>query len=409
MKRIFALLFAFAMVFSLVAINAVAADGDVAYSQGASADRVLVANSAATSGDLAVVGVPFNEGIKAYFEMINQGGGVDGRIIEFTHIDDAFDPVKGKAALENLVEDEEIFAIVGGFGTPVIAAIIEDLKAYGIPSVYFATGITQLHANNAKTNEEGYNIFPVQPLYETEGRLLTAYATGLFAAKKLGVLYTNDDAGMNLLKGIEAQAADIGDIEIVAEQITAGSADVSSAVTTIKGADVDMVIVASIQATYPTIVKELAAQGVNKDAISTYVNSDLAMSTAVVEHIAGKFDVFGTAWVDAGDADAMTVFTEWIPEDYKANAYAMAGWIAGATFVEGLNRIEGQDITWENYMRALEEAPIKLPFGAAVDYADGNRWGTQAMSLSKIVPVSDTAPLGWEPVAPITSITDLLN
>jgi hypothetical protein len=87
----------------------------------------------------------------------------------------------------------------------------------------------------------------------------------------------------------------------------------------------------------------------------------------------------------------------------------MAGWIAGATFVEGLRRIEGQDITWDNYMRAMEEAPIQLPFGAAVDFGDGNRWGTQSMSLSKVVPVSEEFPMGWEGVEPMRNMADLLR
>jgi ABC-type branched-subunit amino acid transport system substrate-binding protein len=341
--------------------------------------------------------------------MVNETGGIDGRTISFWHTDDEFDPAKGKAALEQMVEDEELFAIVGAMGTPVIAAIIEDMQAYGIPSVYFATGIPQLLANGAKTNDEGYNIFPVQPLYETEGRILTAYATGEFGAKKIGVIHTNDDAGSTLLKGIQAQVSELSDVTVVDQQVAAGSADVSAAVTAIKNENVDIVIVASIQATFPTIVKELAAQGMDKGVVTSYINAGIDTSTAVLEAITGRFDVFATGWVDATDAEAAAQFGEWIPADYATNAYAMAGWVAGAAFVEGLRRIEGEDITWENYMAALEEAPIDLPFGAAVNYAGGNRWGTQAMSLSKVVPVSEAAPLGWELVTPVTNMDDLLK
>ena len=434
MKRLFAALLSMALVFGLVACgggdssSATTSSGgssstsqsqsnsqsetpaEVQYSQGASATEVIVANSAATSGAFAVVGVPFNEGIKAYFEMVNQGGGVDGRKITFVHqTDDEGDPAKGKAALEGIVEDTKAFAVVGHLGTPVVSATIEDLKTYGIPAVYFATGIGQLYVNGATSNADGYNLFPVQPLYATEGRLLTGYAVGMFEAKKIGVIYTNDDAGMDLHKGITEQVAELSGIEVVAEQVTAGAADVSAAVTSIKNADVDFIIVASIQATFPTIVKELAAQGVNKDCVTTYVNTDVSMSTAVQADIDGKFDVYSTGWVDSSDMDSFAEFAEWIPADYAANAFAMAGWIAGATFTEGLRRIEGEDITWENYMSAMEEAPIQLPFGAAVDYAGGNRWGTQAMNLSKIVPVSDDFPLGWEAVAPMTNISDLLK
>jgi len=382
---------------------------EIQYSQGATATEVRVGNSAVQSGGLAIVGVPFNIGIQSYFRMVNETGGIDGRTISFWNTDDEFDPAKGKAALEEMVEDEQLFAIVGATGTPVVAAIIEDMKDYGIPCVYFATGIPQLHSNGARTNQEGFNIFPVQPLYETEGRILAAFSKGLFNATKIGIIYSNDDAGITLLKGAELQVAEMPGITLVAEQVVAGSPDVSAAVTSIKNADVDIVIVAAIQDTCPTIVKELAAQGMDVPAISSYVNAGTDTSEAVVDAITGRFDFYATAWVDAYDMETFAIYSQWIPEEFLINPYAMAGWIAGATFAEGLRRIEGQDITWENYMRALEEAPIFLPFGAAVDYANGNRWGTQSMSLSKVVPVSEEFALGWEPVAPMTNMADLLR
>ena len=405
MKKLFCILVCLTLTFGLAA----AALGDVAYSQGADEKEVRVGNSAATSGGFAVVGVPLIAGMEAYFKMVNENGGIDGRQITFWHTDDEFDPAKGKAALEEMVEDEKLFAIVGAMGTPVVAAVIDDMKDYGIPCVYFATGIPQLLANGAKTNAEGYNIFPIQPLYETEGRILTAYATGKFDAVKIGIIYTNDDAGITLHKGVQAQVGELEGIELVAEQVAAGTADASAAVTSLKNAGVDTVIVAAIQATCPTIIKELAAQGVNKPVLTTYSNAGIDTSSAVIEAITDRFDVYATAWVDAGDEEAMAEYAEWIPADYIANAYAMAGWIAGAAFTEGLRRIEGEDITWENYMAAMESEPIKLPFGAAVDYANGNRWGTQAMSLSKVVEISDEAPMGWENVEPVTNMADLLK
>lgn len=371
--------------------------------QGVFDDKIIVGNSAATSGNYAPVGVPFNAGIEAYFKMINEAGGVNGRKIEFKHIDDEFDPVKGKAALSTLVEDEKIFALVGHFGTPVVGATIEDVKEYGIPAVYFATGIGQLYNDKAEGKDRG--IFPVQPIYQTEGQIMVARAVGDFEAKKIGVIYTNDDAGKDLFAGVEAKAKEIG-IEIVAEQVAAGATDVSSAVTSIKNANVDFVIGAAIQATIPTIVKELAAQNVNKDLITTYVNVSPVISEAVINEINGKFDVYGLGWVDlVANADSLAAFAEWAP-DYATNVYAMTGWIAGHFFVEGLKRVEGT-VTWDKYMDALESAPIKNPFGGEINYAGGLRAGTQEMNLSKVGLV-ENAP-GWVPVDGLQSMDSLLG
>ena len=432
MKRVLSMVLASAMVISLAACGGsttssntsttVAAagettaaagtesGGEVQYSQGVTDTTVLIANSAATSGSYAPVGVPFNAGIQAYLNMVNADGGIDGRTIEFIHTDDEFDPVKGKAALQSFVEDDEVFAIVGHFGTPVVGATVDDLKGYGIPAVYFATGIGQLYADNATTNEEGYNIFPVQPIYTTEGQVMVARGIGTFNATKIGIIYTNDDAGKDMLTGASAKCDELG-IPYVAEQVAAGSADVSAAVTSVLSSDVDFIICAAIQATMPTIVKELAAQGNTSPVITTYVNVSDAIPPLVAAEIAGKFDVYGNGWVDYDTEISQASLEEYqtwmseVDEAYNDNVYAQTGWIAAHFFCEGLRRIEGQDITWENYMNAMETGgPIQNPFGGTISYADGNRAGTQEMNISKI----NTDEQNWELVDGLRSMDELV-
>ena len=402
MKRFIALLMVFVMVFSLAAC---AKDGDATeWAQGISETEIVVANSAATSGAFAPVGVPFNAGIEAYFKKINDEGGIQGRNLVFKHVDDEFDPVKGKAALSSFVEDEKVFAIVGHFGTPVVSATLDDLKQYGIPAVYFATGIGQLY--NEKAEGTDRNIFPVQPIYRTEGKIMVARAVGDFAAKKIGVIYTNDDAGKDLLWGAEQMAAEAG-VELVIQQVAAGATDVSSAVTAIKEANVDFIVGAAIQATIPTIIKELAAQNVNKDMITTYVNVSPVIAQGVVNEIAGKFDVYGNGWVsfEGERALALEEFAKFAT-GYETNVYAMTGWIAAHFFVEGLKRVDGV-ITWDTYMDALESAPIQNPFGGEIDFTGGLRAGTQEMNLSVIN--HDNLEGEWAPVKDLQSIDSILG
>lgn len=372
--------------------------------QGVTDTEIKIGNSAATSGAYAPVGVPFNAGIEAYLKMINDNGGVNNRKITFIHQDDEFDPVKGKAILSKLIEDDKVFAIVGHFGTPVVGATLQDLKDAKIPAVYFATGIGQLYNDKAEGSDRG--IFPVQPIYKSEGQIMVARAVGDFKAKKIGVIYTNDDAGKDLLWGTQKKAKELN-VELIAEQVTAGSTDVSSAVTTIKNANVDFIIAASIQGTFPTIIKELAAQGVNKEVITTYVNVSPVIAKTVVNEIKGKFNVYGNGWVafDGDRAKALAEFQKFTPQ-YKDNVYAMTGWIAAHFFVEGLKRVEGT-ITWTKYMDALEKSPIKNPFGGEINFGGGLRAGTQEMNLSKI---SHTNLDGaWDAVKPLQSINSILG
>lgn len=375
--------------------------------QGVTETSIKVGNSIATSGAFAPVGVPFKAGIEAYFKMVNEGGGVKGRKIEYVHQDDEFNPEKGKAILDKLVNDEKVFAIVGHFGTPVVGATLDDLKEIGIPSVYFATGTGILYNENA-TKGEGDNIFPVQPVYPMEGRIMAAWAKGEFKADKIGVIYTNDDAGKDLVKGVETEAKNIGGIEVVSEQVAPGAEDVSAAVTKIKNSDVDTIIIAGIQGTFPQIAKELAKQGNTKPAITTYVNVDKTMVNAIKTDVADKYEVYGNSWVDVS-APSMAEFQKWVKqasnEDFTANAYAMTGWIAAEFFVKGLEKVDGE-ITWENYIKAMEKEPIKNPFGGSIDFADGKRLGTQEMSLAKM---DLSSPTGWTPHIGFKSINDILK
>lgn len=372
--------------------------------QGITDSSIKVGNSAATSGAYAPVGSPFNAGIEAYFEMINDDGGVYGREIEFVHTDDEFDPAIGRAALQTLVEDEEVFALVGHFGTPVIAATIDDIKDYGIPAVYFAAGIGQLYNAEAEGNDRV--AMPVQPIYTTEGSMMLSRAVGDFGAEKVGIIYTNDDAGLDMLEGAENQASEIG-VELVSEQVPAGATDVSAAVTSIVNEDVDFIIGASIQNTLPTIVKALVAQGSTADVITSYVNVDASISQQIWNDINGQFDVYGNGWVDLSSEESqesLTMMNEWINDEYDNNVYAMTGWIAGHFFTEGMERLGEDTPTWDAYIDAMESEPINNPFGGEIDFADGQRVGTQEMNLSRVEGETD-----WIEVEELKSIDAILG
>ena len=399
------------VVILLLSITGCSSKDEVA--QGVTDTTIKVGNVAATSGAFATVGVPFNAGIQAYFKQVNDSGGIDGRTIEFVHYDDEFDPVKGKAFTEQLINDDKVFAIVGHFGTPTIGATVDLLKETGIPTVYFAAGISDLYYEDATSVENGQGLFPVQPIYITEGRLTVARAIEEHNVKKIGVIYTNDDAGKDLLAGVENQIEKLGgDYIVVKEQVNPGAADVSSAVLKMKNENVDVIIAASIQATFPTIVKELINKGLDKPVFTTYSNADattISNFTNDYVNAQNKFPIYSNAWVDLSDEEEVQAFvkgmTEFGEPDYASNAFAMAGWIAGHFMAEGLKRTEGNVLNWENFMKAMEKEEFKIPMGGTVDFSEGKRLGAQAMSLLKVSNDGST----WENVRPIEDLNDILK
>lgn len=392
MKRYLALLMAVVM-FSMVMVGCTAKNenvvsGGLKHSQGVSDTQILIGNNAATSGAFGQVGLPYIDGIQAYLEMINESGGVHGRKIVFLHQDDEMNPEKGKAMYDKLINDDKVFAIVGSFGTPVVGAILDDLKDSGIPAVYFATGMSALYNENATGRERG--IYPIQPIYTTEGRLFAAWAKGTFNGTKLGVIYSSDDAGKGLYDGITKQAKEIG-LEVVAEQVPYGAEDVSSSVTKILSEGVDVVAICSMQNTFLTIAKELGKQGNASPTLTSYVNVGPVFYSQFADDIEGKYELYGPGWLDitqsTGDLEQMTTYLKKVSnQDWGPSAYAISGWLAAKYFVEGLKRIpEGEAITWENYMDALESAPIELGFGTGsfIDYSNGKRYGTETLALYK--------------------------
>ena len=70
---------------------------------------------------------------------------------------------------------------------------------------------------------------------------------------------------------------------------------------------------------------------------------------------------------------------------YSYNSYALAGYIAGHMFVEGLERVDeaGKVLNWKNYIDAMESAPYDVPMGGAVDLGNGLRAGIQDLALNK--------------------------
>jgi ABC-type branched-subunit amino acid transport system substrate-binding protein len=370
-------------------------------SQGVTDDEILVGNTAAVTGAFAGVGVPFNDAIKAVFEAVNTAGGIDGREIRFITYNDEFDATKGVTFTETLVDQDEVFALVGHFGTPTVGATLDYIQTQGVPMVYAATGINALYFEESVGNP----VMAVQPIYLTDGRIMAARAmthpvygaTGNAAFPtdgKIGVLYTNDDVGNSIKAGVEAEFDVLGISEDNITYISASLDTMSSAVTDAAFEDLDVVILAMNQQPFAAALAEMANQNLNVPVFTSYVNAD----PTYVDPAQYNEDrpIFTNAWVDvfseegqAAVADyaatimAATFLDEATKTAYMTNSFAIAGYIAAVVFVEGLERVAANEevLNWDNYIAAMEEGPIDIPMGGSVDFSGGKRWGIASMAL----------------------------
>lgn len=388
--------------------------------QGITATKIIVGNTAATSGGFSAVGIPFNEGIKAYFAKVNKDGGVAGRTIEFKTYDDEFNAEKGLSYTKQLVEEDNIFALVGHFGTPTVGATIDYIQQVGVPMVYAATGINGLYFQESVDNP----VMAVQPIYKTDGRIMTARALNealfgankdakLGASDKIGVLYTADDAGKSIKEGIEVQAATENRTSsfIYKTFSETDTAALNNAVLDFISSGVKTVIVASNQKPFKAAVGALQSNNLLVPVFTSYVNAD---ATSVDPTVTYGFDMYANAWLDIVDPAGQGGFSAayWAfatdmtangQAAYAANAYAMAGYIAAAIFVEGIERVGTDELTWESYIKAMEEGAIDVPMGGTVDFSDGKRWGIASMALLKLE-IKNNAP-AWGKVRDIEDIS----
>jgi ABC-type branched-subunit amino acid transport system substrate-binding protein len=172
-------------------------------------NTIWVGNTAGTTGALAKVGGPFNLGIQAAFDAYNKAGGFNGRPVALKHYDDGGLAEKSGPLLEKLIKEDNVFAIVGHFGSYAVDVTLDTLIDEEVPMIYAAAGNEELLNENAQgLGEKG--IVPIQPLNRTEGRMLilrafAPYEKGGLAGKKVGVIANSNEASQSILAGIKAE------------------------------------------------------------------------------------------------------------------------------------------------------------------------------------------------------------
>ena len=440
MKKLISILLVLAFVFAFAACGLtddtqggenVEGDGYAPFVdvQGVTEDTIYVGNTAATTGDYATVGVPFNAGMEAAFKEYNDAGGFQGKSIKLVHYDDGFDAAQGLTYTKTLVETDNVFAIVGHFGTNTVGATLDYLKEKGIPMVYAATGIEDLYQEGATGNDKV--IYPVQPIYNSEGRVLLARALapveggyGL-GGTKIGVIYTSDDAGTGLKYGVDKQNETLK-AEIVAQEVDAAATDFSAAVNVLKNGGCDVVIACMNQAPLATLMSSMRDANYDVNVVTSYVNASAVTLGALVDNgsITADRTVYSTAWLDTSTEEGMAGYmtfaaamSAWELEnggsgsDNALNSYAMAGYIAGNLFVQALTALDkaGLELNWVNFNDIMEATEFQVPMGGTINFANGDRLAITSLALNTISLEKDaTGNYALQVVSPIMSLDDVL-
>jgi len=167
-----------------------------AYDPGASDREIKLGQSTPLSGPASAFGAGAGRVVIGYFNMINEQGGINGRKINFTQLDNAYSAPKAVEQSRKLVEDVEVLAEVGTIGTVPNVAIQKYLNSKKVPQLFITAGGRRFEAFPWT--------IPLYPDFETEGRVIGKYILNTKPDAKIGILFQNDDFGRDYVKGLRA-------------------------------------------------------------------------------------------------------------------------------------------------------------------------------------------------------------
>jgi ABC-type branched-subunit amino acid transport system substrate-binding protein len=213
--------------------------GAAAAAPGITKTQILIGSHQPLTGPAAPGYSEISAASNAYFQYVNAHGGIYGRKIKYTYLDDAYDPSKTASVVRQLVLQSGVYAIFNGLGTAPHLAVVKYLNSAKVPDVFIASG--------CDCWATGYPYsFGWQLDYVREGKILGAYVKSHFAGKKVGFFYQNDEFGQDGVKGLSYV---IPSAQVVSKQgYVFTNVNIGPQVAALKAAGVQVVVAFSIPA-----------------------------------------------------------------------------------------------------------------------------------------------------------------
>ena len=340
--------------------------------------EILVGQFAALSGPAAQLGQRLNAGLQAYFKAVNEQGGVNGRTLRLLTRDDGYEPDKAVAAVKALIEQDQVFALVGSVGTPTGLAAMPVFTTAKVPMIGMFTGAQGLR--------EPFNryVFHVRASYFDETERIVQHLTTL-GVKKIAVFYQNDAYGKAGLEGVtralarrQLKPAGTGTVE-------RNSPEVGGALDAILPAQPEAVVQIGAYKACAEFIKQARAKGYG----GQFFNVSFVGSKALADEL--------------GPAGMGVVISQVVPFPYTPSApvvreyqqrmkeagqteldfSSMEGFLIAKVFVEGVRRA-GKNLTRETLITALESMKDVNLGGFEISYSAKDHSGTRYTDLTII-------------------------
>lgn len=357
---------------------------------GITATRIKVGETDAYSGPASAYGA-IGHGLTAYFKMINAGGGVNGRKIDFIPRDDGYLPPRTVQETRRLVEQDGVALILNGLGTPTQSAVQKYMNQMNVPQLFVATGASKFG------NEKQYPwTMGWEPAYPVEAGIYMQHLMATKPNAKLAILYQNDDFGKDYLDGARAAlGAKASKIIVKTASYETSDPTIDSQVVQLQGSGADTLLVAAI----PKFAAQSIAKVYDLKWKPTFYMTNVSISVGAVLQPAGENKAVGMIsagymkdptdrhWdSDAGMNEWRAFMKKWLPHaDMTDNNFVFAYGI-GFTFIQVLRQC-GKDVTRSAIMKQAANlknltVPILLP-GVEVNTSPTNYYPIRAMQLQR--------------------------
>ena len=350
------------------------------YGPGVTDSEIKIGNTGPYSGPLSNASpIPLSEA--AYFKMINDAGGVNGRKLTFISYDDGYTPPKTVEMTRKLVESDNVLFLSGAVGTPTNSAVWHYLNEKKVPQLFVSTGATKWDDPKGHPWTTGFFIS-----YQAEGRIYAAYILKEKPDAKIGVLYQNDDFGKDYLKGVVdglgSKAASMIKMKLSYETT---DATVDSQILELHAAGIDVLVTVAIPKFGAQAIRKIGEIGWKPPL---HILNGIASSVGVTLKPAGleyckdiisdnSFkDPTDPQWKDdAGFKWWVSFMDKYYPSGDKSDQQNVYGQSIGQTTVEMLKQC-GDELTRENVMKQAANLhdlslPMLLP-GIAINTSPSN-------------------------------------
>lgn len=316
---------------------------------GVTDSEILIGGWGPQDGPAGAYGV-IDRTIAAFFNKVNDDGGINGRKVRFIYENDSYQPAKTVAAVKKLVEEDKVFTLVGGLGTANNLAVMDYLVQNNVPHVGPATGTSALAMPLKK------NVYAVQLNYTTEATLLTQYAFDQGGAKLVAVFYQNDAFGKEGLDAVNAELKKRGAPAAIAVSYETADTNFSAQALKLQTSGADTVILYAVPKPGGSVIAEMTKLGYKPKILASAVLNDPSIFQLAGAGIEGTII---PAWLPAYNDLSNPKIVEWqgYMKKYAPNeqigGFALSGWVDAQILTEGLRRA-GKNLTRESLFRALD-------------------------------------------------------